>query len=222
MHNERLFWEKAPLPGDFEAMKPQSDDLQDYLRATPIIDSDHPSVAATATQVRSHAATDVESARRLFEWVRDTIPHSWDIRSRAVTCSASEVLERGTGICMAKSHLLAAMCRSVGIPSGFCYQIFRRSAEYGGGTGLHGLNAVFLASLDRWVRVDARGNKPGVDAQFGLDEEKLAFPPDPQKGEYVVETIFTDPDPGVVAYLTTNTELHEAWADLPESLVPPS
>ena len=83
------------------------------------------------------------------------------------------------------------------------------------------LNAVFLASLNRWIRVDARGNKQGVDAQFSIEEEKLAFPPAIEKGEYIFETIFTDPDVGVVAYLTSNTDLKEAWADLPESLTSP-
>ena len=202
-------------------MKPQSDDLADYLRPTEVINSDHPLVSSRSGDVSSGTVTDIERACRLFEWVRDTIPHSWDIQSRIVTCSASDVLEQRTGICMAKSHLLAAMCRSTGIPAGFCYQVFRRIPKYGGGLALHGLNAVYLASVGRWIRVDARGNKPGVDAQFSLDEERLAFPPDPEKGEYIVETIFTDPDPGVVYYLQTNTDLREAWAELPESVTTP-
>jgi len=48
-----------------------------------------------------------------------------------VTCSASEVLREGTGICFAKSHLLAALLRAVGIPAGLCYQVYQRSLMVG-------------------------------------------------------------------------------------------
>ena len=97
------------------------------------------------------------------------------------------MLACGTGICMAKSHLLAALCRSVKIPAGFVYR-FKRELE-GPEFGLHGLNGIYLDSLGRWIRVDPRGNKPGVNAQFNLDDEQLAFPPDPSKGEAIIDTI---------------------------------
>ncbi len=198
-------------------MTPETDDLQPYLKSTPIIDANHRDVAATARRVTADASSDVDKARRLFEWVRDTIPHSWDIQTRVVTCRASDVLANKTGICMAKSHLLAALCRSVGIPAGFVYQRFKRELA-GPEFGLHGLNAIHLDSLNRWIRVDPRGNKPGVDAQFNLEQEQLAFPPDPEKGERIIDTIFIDPDPAVVEFLQTTPDLIEGWADLPEEL----
>jgi len=37
--------------------------------------------------------------------------------------------------------------------------------------------------MNKWVRLDARGNKTGVDAQFSIDEEKLAFPINEELGE---------------------------------------
>ncbi len=40
---------------------------------------------------------------------------------------------------------------------------------------LHGLNAVHLPEFG-WYRIDPRGNKPGVDAQFSPPVERLAFP----------------------------------------------
>ncbi len=40
---------------------------------------------------------------------------------------------------------------------------------------IHALNAVYLASINRWIRLDARGNKPGVKAEFSIHKEKLAF-----------------------------------------------
>jgi transglutaminase-like putative cysteine protease len=90
-------------------MKLQSENLKDYLKITPIIDWDKPEIIKQTNTVIQDLEHDIDKARALFEWVRDTIPHSRDIGSDVVTCSASEVLNRGTGICFAKSHLLAAM-----------------------------------------------------------------------------------------------------------------
>ena len=198
-------------------MNPESPNLSDYLHPTPTIDSEHPSVRRHAEEIIGGLAGELDQAKALFEWVRDTIPHSWDIQSRKVTCKASQVLAEGTGICFAKSHLLAAMSRAAGIPAGLCYQQFRRNPEYGG-DGLHGLNAIYLASVAKWVRVDPRGNKPGVDAQFSLDEEKLAYPPDSENGEFIYETIFADADRAVVEFLEGSDDLLDSWPDLPSKL----
>jgi transglutaminase-like putative cysteine protease len=83
------------------------------------------------------------------------------------------VLEHGTGLCYAKSHLLAAVLRANGIPAGFCYQRLSRD-EPGAPYCLHGLNSVYLPAYG-WCPIDARGNKSGVDAQFGPPERRLAF-----------------------------------------------
>ena len=40
----------------------------------------------------------------------------------------------------------------------------------------HGLNGVYVKECKKWMCLDARGNKEGVDARFSLDEECLAFP----------------------------------------------
>ena len=57
-----------------------------------------------------------------YEYVRDNNSLSADINEDVLTCTASEVLEVGHGICFAKSHLLAALLRAKSIPTGFCYQ----------------------------------------------------------------------------------------------------
>lgn len=198
-------------------MKQVSADIGNYLRSTDVLDWETPLVSEAASRAASGIETDVAQAQAIFEFVRDTIPHSWDIKSQTVTCSASEVLREGTGICLAKSHLLAAMCRAVSIPAGLCYQRFRRELAYRY-WGIHGFNAIYLHSQNRWVRVDARGNKAGVNAQFSLDQEQLAFPPDASRGEFIYEGIHPDPDPGVVDFLTQFTDLRSAWAELPETV----
>ena len=108
-----------------------------------------------------------------------------------MTCSASQVLSAGTGICYAKSHLLAAFLRAVNIPAGFCYQVLR-SGVYPPQMVLHGLNGIYLPSLGRWIRVDPRGNTNGISAQFSLKEEQLAFSMVPDQGEYIYNWIYSN------------------------------
>lgn len=196
----------------------QTDDTAAYLRATTVIDFDDPRIRAKAAELVRGCVTDVERGRRLFEWVRDEIPHSKDIGSEVVTCSASQVLERGTGICYAKSHLLAALARSVGIPTGFCYQVALTSPS-DTTTALHGFTAMHLASLGRWIRIDARGNTGDIDAQFGIEREQLAFPVDPEKGElFIYNMVFSDPVPEVVTALSRFNTRSELWRHLPPKI----
>src|SRR6202790_390881 len=147
--------------------------MEPFLNSTDVIDWRHPAVRARAEELAQAASGVQKIARRCFEWVRDTIQHSYDYKRDPVTCSASDVLLAGTGYCYAKSHLLAALLRANGIPAGFCYQ--RLSID---GTGppysLHGLNAVQLPAFGSY-RIDSRGNNQGVDAQFSPPVERLAF-----------------------------------------------
>jgi hypothetical protein len=83
---------------------------------------------------------------------------------------------------------------------------------------LHGFNAIHLASLDRWIRVDARGNSNGINAQFGIKKEQLAFAMDPAADEFIYETIFAAPVESVVKSLNRYASLHDVWQDLPQSL----
>jgi transglutaminase-like putative cysteine protease len=134
-----------------------------------------------------------------------------------VTCKASEVLLSKHGICFAKSHLLAALLRVNGIPAGFCYQKLRLS-DAASPLILHGLNGVYIAEMRRWIRLDARGNKPGVNASFSLSEERLAFPIQPELGERDYPMIFVNPDANVVGKLLQHKTRAELWADLPKKL----
>ena len=112
------------------------------------------------------------------------------------TCAASEVLRIGSGFCYAKSHLLAALLRANGIPTALCYQRLSCNDE-GTVFCLHGLNAVHLPEFG-WYRIDARGNRSDVDAQFIPPLERLAFQPS-VPGEVDVPGFFAEPLPVVVA-----------------------
>ena len=58
---------------------------------------------------------------------------------------------------------------------------------------IHGLNAVFLSGEKKWIRLDARGNKQNVDAQFSIHDEKIAFPARCEYGEAGYPTIYAEP-----------------------------
>lgn len=189
--------------------------MHQYLESSTYIDWQHPAVLARARELAAGSSDPVEIARRCFQFVRDEIRHSWDYRQNPVTCRASEALLHGTGYCYAKSHLLAALLRANGIPAGLCYQ--RLSVgDAGPPYCLHGLNAVWLEQFG-WYRIDPRGNKPGIDAQFCPPEERLAFPL--QDGnELDLPGIHAEPLPEVVRVLTsyaTVEEVHENLPDLP-------
>jgi transglutaminase-like putative cysteine protease len=187
--------------------------MNPYLRSTPVIDWEHASVVAQARMLRASSTDPIEIARRCFEWVRDEIRHSGDYRLHVITCRASEVLQAGSGYCYAKSHLLAALLRANGIASGLCYQ--RMSIDDQGLKHcLHGLNAVLLPDFG-WFRMDARGNKAGVNAQFVPPQEKLAFVLT-GKGEATLPEIWPEPLPIVVETIRSFSDAVELGENLPD------
>jgi transglutaminase-like putative cysteine protease len=141
--------------------------------------------------------------------------HSFDASDPRVTLTANEVLEHRVGLCYAKSHLLAALLRAEGIPTGLCYQ----RLVHGEGHVLHGLVAIYLDGT--WHRQDPRGNKEGVDAQFSLGAEKLAWNVDESLGEIDYPRIFTSPARCVIGTIRGATDILGLYdtglpAELPE------
>jgi transglutaminase-like putative cysteine protease len=189
-----------------------------FLASTDVVDWYHADVRTLAWYLAGGEHDAEVIARRCFEWVRDEIRHSIDHGDTIVTCRASEVLAHRTGFCYAKSHLLAALLRANGLPAGFAYQ---RLSTGGAGAQfcLHGLNAVLLPACG-WYRVDARGNrargnKPGVDAQFFPPTEQLAFSA-LAPGEATLPEIYSEPRPAVVETLRRHTTVECVLANLPD------
>lgn len=187
--------------------------MEKYLRSSEAIDWQDPSILALAKAIASRHETQQEIAKACFEWVRDEIHHSVDYRMNPVTCRASAVLKYKTGYCYAKSHLLAALLRANGIPAGLCYQrlsIDDRGAPY----CLHGLNAVYLDDIG-WYRIDARGDRAGIKAEFLPPKEHLAYRPRlPEEADF--QSIFSDPLPVVVKALENCTQWDEMLQNLPD------
>jgi len=187
--------------------------MKKYLQVSKIIDYSHLSIQSLATKLAKGCTTEEQIAKNCFEYVRDKIAHSGDTKANITTCKASDVLVHKTGWCYAKSHLLAALLRANGIPTGFCYQRLSCSEYEDGIYCLHGLNAVYLKEYG-WYRIDPRGNKEGIDAKFTPPIEKLAFIP--QEDEYDLPDIYAEPLDVVIEALRKNSCYSQMVENFPD------
>ncbi len=199
-------------------ISPFTDNLEAYLKEDDVIDFGNEDIVKFADLLSQNTNCEIEYIKAAYEFVRDRISHSADINEDIITCSASEVLKEGHGICFAKSHLLAALLRCKGIPAGFCYQKLILDDETAPVLIYHGLNGVYLKGYSKWIRLDARGNKEGVNARFSVDEEQLAFPVRSEKGEEDGFVIYPAPDVKILEKLRNNKTRTELWDDLPTEL----
>ncbi|VAW50039.1 Phosphonate ABC transporter phosphate-binding periplasmic component (TC 3.A.1.9.1) [hydrothermal vent metagenome] len=187
--------------------------MNQYLESSKYIDWESPAIKKLAAKLAENDRAKLDIAKNCFEWVRDNIKHSSDHKLNPVTCKASDVLSERTGFCYAKSHLLAALLRANSIPAGLCYQrlsVFDNGAPY----CLHGLNAVYLKEFG-WYRIDSRGNKEGINAQFKPPHEKLAFSIKDKKESDLLE-IWSDPLPNIVSVLEKYNTYVEVLENLPD------
>jgi hypothetical protein len=186
-------------------------DMKEYLRVSEVIDWQHPEIIELARQIASGHQTLMAISKACFEWVRDEIQHSCDYQMNPITCRASDVLKYKTGYCYAKSHLLAALLRANEIPAGFCYQRLSID-EQGEPYSLHGFNALYLPEFG-WYRVDARGNKAGVNAQFIPPQERLAF-----KIQFAEEADFQAILPEPLPIVVEALQAQNTWDDMLRNL----
>ncbi len=198
----------------YSSIQLSKNEQKKYTENSPIINWQHPSIMECSEAILSQSNSAFAYIKNVFGYVRDIIRHSRDFQTQVVTCVASEVLKHKSGSCYAKSHLLAALLRAQTIPVGFCYQRLSRD-EIGPPYCLHGLNAVFLEEYDCWYRVDARGNKEGVNAQFTPPVEQLAFPvTDPHERD--LPEIWSEPLPVIVQALQAHQSVNELYKNLPD------
>lgn len=186
------------------------DKIEAFLKFDDVVNSNEQIRKSTDALICSRI--EIERVAAIFNWVRDTISHSKDFGHECVTCTSSEVLHHRTGICFAKSHLLASMMRYAGIPCGFCYQVFENPANRNcNGFTLHGLNAVYVQSTRSWQRIDPRGNRSDISAVFSKGNESLAFP----DLDFLDDKVYASPLPVVIDGLKTAESISSLWPHLP-------
>ena len=187
--------------------------LKEFLRETTSIDYMHPIIQQKVLQLKNQSGDEIDYIKRSYIFVRDEIPHSWDIQAKIVSRTASDVLKNNTGICWVKSCLLAALLRANGIPSGISYQLLTRADDESDGYMIHALNTVHIKDLDKWIRLDARGNKENINASFSLDEEHLAYSIRGEFGEVDYQDNHSDLDLRLVDILAQSDNILKVRTD---------
>ena len=88
------------------------------LSPAEYIDSDDPQVIALAESLTSDAPSPIEEIRALYGAVRDRVSYSPYVNyDDPESYRASSVLRAGTGYCVGKAALFAALCRAAGYPA---------------------------------------------------------------------------------------------------------
>tara|TARA_B110001454_G_scaffold56618_1_gene55372 strand:- start:6079 stop:6672 length:594 start_codon:yes stop_codon:yes gene_type:complete len=187
--------------------------MKQYLEKSEFINWDCPEILELALTLKGNLGSDVEVAKACFEYVRDSIRHTYDFQIDIITCKASDVLNHKTGYCYSQSHLLAALLRANGIPAGLCYQRLSLSGD-GAPYCLHGLNAVYLNDFG-WYRIDPRGNKERVEAKFTPPVEHLAFGREGRL-ETDIQGIWPEPLPVIVNTLQKYNTCMAVYENLPD------
>jgi transglutaminase-like putative cysteine protease len=190
----------------------ETSSMEPFLANSQDIDWKSPQIMQQAKRLKNNSG-DLETARQCFEFVRDEIEHSCNTMKNPVTSIASDVLRHRVGYCYSKSHLLGALLRANGIPTGFCYQ--RLSLKPPHTTFcLHGLNAIYLR-VHGWYRVDARGNNTTISTNFSPPTENLAYRIQ-HVGEHDFTQIWPEPLPVVTQALEAFQTVEELNQNLPD------
>ena len=114
---------------------------------------------------------------------------------------------------------MSALYRGLGIPVGFCCQRVMRRGTPESGDALPGRNAAFFPSAG-WVRLDPRGDKPGVHSDFSLSAERLAYTLDAGLGEIDYPYVFVEPLESVVESMHASGTCEALFTARPPAITP--
>jgi transglutaminase-like putative cysteine protease len=136
-----------------------SEDLKPFLYPGPAVQSDDDAVVGFARRAIHTETRPMEQAVLLYYAVRDQIRYNgYDLDISLAGLSARRNLELGHGWCVSKAVLLAACCRSIGIPARLGYADVRnhlstqkmREHMQTDVFYWHGYTSIYLDS--RWVK----------------------------------------------------------------------
>jgi hypothetical protein len=104
--------------------------------------------------------------------------------------------------------------RSQNIPTGFCFQHITLADDASIGYCVHCFNAIYVK--EKWIKVDARGNTKGINAQFSLDNPILAFTNRKQYDEYFWNGIYAFPHMDTMKMLEDAKNIQDVFNNLPD------
>lgn len=156
------------------------EDLKEFLISTSFVDSDNSKIINKANALTEGCRTDVEKARVIFEFVRDSYN-----TNQCESFIASEILECGGNSCRQRSILLAALCRAAGIPARLHLQKVTikdwkdRNGNIMDISFAHGITGIYLNG--KWHLYESVGNKDKwiiwtQDEKRGLEMPVEFFP----------------------------------------------
>jgi len=140
----RIEKETLPAPATPATERKIPHALRSYLAPTPLIQSDHPRIAALAKEVTGRAKTPLDVVERLTTWMQANI----EPRPVISMPDALATLEHRRGDCNEHAVLMAALARAAGIPA----QIEAGLVYLKGRFFYHAWNRVYIG---RWITVDA-------------------------------------------------------------------
>ena len=112
-----------------------------------------------------------------------------------------------------QNHVFSQTSKSKSNPIGISYQLFTRADDASEGYMIHALNTVHIKDLNKWIRLDARGNKENINAYFSLDEEHLAYSIRSEFGEIDYHDNHADLDERLVNILMESESIQEITTD---------
>lgn len=143
-----------------------SDTVNESLAPTWFVNWQAEEILGLAREIAGSGGDDVERACRLFYAVRDGIRYTaYQIELARESLRATSVLAAGTGWCVSKSVLLAALCRASGIPcrlgyADVCNHMATKKLLDFLGTNVfyyHGFNEIYLRG--KWVKATVAFNR---------------------------------------------------------------
>lgn len=148
-------------------------EVKKYLKASPFIPSDNPKMIAIAKDAVEGAATELEKARKIYEWTIANTFRDPDVKG----CGLGKALvtlgeARGGGKCADISSVFVTVLRAAGIPARDVYGL-RSTGKDGAITGDFHCWAEFYLPGTGWVQADpADVRKAMLVEQFELDSPK--------------------------------------------------
>jgi hypothetical protein len=195
---------------------PERPDYSSYLESSDIIDYDNSLIQDVVDQLTNGINDNVYKVRSIYEFTRDHVFHSFEINATSVTIKASEVIDQGHGTCFSKSHLLAALMRAAGIPTGFCYQVlYDTDLER---LVVHGFNGVYIEELQKWVRMDSCTHKDQDDLGFDPLDEQSVRPINTNLGESDDYIIYSSPNKRIIKLFLNSDTLEDLKTLIPAAI----
>lgn len=122
-----------------------------------------------AKELTKDAKTDIEKVQAIYNYIVANIKYDYDKLNNLTSDylpNIDETLKTGKGICYDYSSLMAAMLRSLGIPTKLTTGYTPNAKTY------HAWNEVYIQSQNRWVIIDSTYDAEMISRGFRVSMSK--------------------------------------------------